>query len=57
MDRSVETATIKAVETAMLKSVPKSKRYCYECGRITNDEHETICIKCGAGTRGIPKGK
>jgi len=57
MDRQIETATIKPAETAMLKSVPKKRRFCYSCGRVTEDVHETICIECGSGTRGVPKGK
>lgn len=55
MDRQVETATVKPAENTMLKSVPKKRRWCYACGRVTTDEHETICTKCGAGTRGTPK--
>jgi len=53
----METAKIAPVENAMdkrevRKAEPPFARECKDCGRKTMDEHETICIECGASTRG-----
>jgi len=52
----METAEKQPVENAMLtrkveKAKPPYKRVCHFCGKKTLDEHETICLDCGAGTR------
>lgn len=52
----METAEVKPIENAMQKREVKKatlpfKRHCNDCGRDTKDEHETICIECGSGTR------
>ena len=52
----METAEKRPVENAMQerkveKAKPPYKRECHFCGKKTLDEHETICLKCGAGTR------
>ena len=53
----METAKIAPVENAMekrevKKAEPPFARECKDCGRKTTDENETICIECGASTRG-----
>ena len=51
----VETAKIEHEENAMqkreVKKVTPFKRECKSCERKTTDEHETICIECGATTK------
>jgi len=52
----MEIATDKVPENAMEKREVKKvvipwKRVCHSCGNKTLDEHETICLACGAGTR------
>ena len=50
----METAENRPVENQMQeRKIEKAKppvRVCKECGRKTLDEHETICIECGAVT-------
>ncbi len=57
----MEIATNKVPDNAMDKREVKKvaipwKRVCGTCGNKTLDEHETICLACGAGTR-IYEGK
>ena len=52
----MEAEEKKPQENAMLerkieKAKPPYKRVCHDCGRKTLDEHETICLNCGSGTR------
>ncbi len=52
----METEEKRADENAMLKREvrkvkPPYKRVCHSCGKKILDEHETICLDCGAGTR------
>jgi rRNA maturation endonuclease Nob1 len=51
----METAEKRPVENEMVKREVKKavpyKRVCHSCGKKTLDEHETICLDCGAGTR------
>lgn len=52
----METAEKKPAENAMEKREVKTveppwARACHSCGNKTIDEHETICLICGAGTR------
>lgn len=54
----METQEKRPVENAMLekkveKASPPFKRVCKACGRKTFDEHETICIECGASTKEV----
>ena len=54
----METAENRPVENGMLKrevkkAEPPFKRECKMCGRKTMDEHETICIDCGAVTKEV----
>ena len=35
------------------RAAPPFKRICKGCGRKTLDEHETICIVCGASTKEV----
>lgn len=53
----METAEKRPVENTMQdrkveKAKPPYKRECV-CGRQTLDEHETICIECGAVTKEV----
>jgi len=52
----METAEKRPMENEMKerkveKAKPPYKRVCKLCSNKTLDEHETICLKCGASTR------
>jgi len=54
----METAEKKPVEHAVInrdvkKAEPPFKRVCKGCERKITDEHETICIECGATTKEV----
>lgn len=54
----METAENRPIENEMAtrkveKAKPPFKRICKECERGTMDEHETICIECGAVTKEV----
>jgi len=53
----METAEKRPVENEMVKREVKKavpyKRVCKFCKRKTMDEHETICIECGATTKEV----
>jgi ribosomal protein L37E len=51
----METEEKRPRENAMLeRKIEKPyKRICKGCGRKTFDEHETICIECGATTKEV----
>lgn len=54
----METAEHRPIERETIdrrvdKAKPPFKRKCEFCGRETMDEHETICIECGAVTKEV----
>jgi hypothetical protein len=49
--QSISLDSLQAMARKVEKAKPPYKRVCHFCGKKTLDEHETICLDCGAGTR------